>query len=304
MDFRHFRYFIATAEELHVARAAEKLGIAQPALSQIIRSIEERAGAKLFLRAHRRIELTAAGKAFLTEARQALAHAERASLAARRAASGETGTVRIGYVSSALAESAFLAALGAFRQSHPGVVLDLMLRKTAEHIEAMRAGDQDVAVARGPAPGVPDFCEVKLFSRWPLVLALPENHPLAAKRHVGLEDLRDETLLMPHDPLGSGLAHTIAQLFAGHGFKPKRSIAVNEITSWMGLVAGNVGVAIVPTSARAFQTVAVVYRPLRDVTAFSDLLVISRKNEQTPAVRAFLERLWRTAPAAKGKKGG
>jgi len=240
--------------------------------------------------------------AFLAEAKQALAHADRASQAARRAASGETGTVRIGYVSSALAEGAFLAALGAFRQSHPDVVLDLTLRKTAEHIEAMRAGDQDVSVARGPAPGVPDFCEVKLFSRWPLLVALPEKHALAAKRQIGLEDLRDETLLMPHDPVGSGLAHTIAELFASHGVRPKRSIAVNEITSWMGLVAGNVGLAIVPSSARAFQTVAVVYRPLRDVAAHSDLLVISRKNEQTPAVRAFLERLWRTAPVAKVKK--
>lgn len=302
MDFRHFHYFLATAEELHVARAAEKLGIAQPALSQVIRGIEERVGAKLFHRAHRRIELTEAGKAFLAEAKLAVAHAERASQAARRAARGETGTVRIGYVSSALAEEAFLAALGAFRQSHPEVVIDMILRKTASHIEAMRAGDQDVAVARGPAPGIPETCEVKLFSRWPLLVALPAAHELAQRRHLVFEDLREETLLMPHDPPGSGLAHTIAQMFARHGFLPRRTIAVNEITSWMGLVAGNVGIAIVPSSARAFEAHTVVYRPLRDLAEHSDLLVISRKNEKSPAVRAFLERLWRTAPAAKGKK--
>lgn len=303
MDFRHFQYFLATAEELHVARAAEKLGIAQPALSQIIRSIEERVGAKLFLRAHRRIELTEAGKAFQAEAKLAITHAERAKIAAIRAARGETGTVRIGYVSSALAEEAFLEALGAFRESHPEVVMDMILRKTASHIEAMRAGDQDVAVARGPAPGIPEFCDVKLFSRWPLLVALPAGHKLAARRHISFEDLRDETLLMPHDPPGSGLAHTIAQMFARHGFLPRRSIAVNEITSWMGLVGGKVGVAIVPSSARAFESHTVVYRPLRDVAEHSDLLVISRKNEKSPAVRALLERLWRTAPAAKSKKG-
>jgi DNA-binding transcriptional LysR family regulator len=181
--------------------------------------------------------------------------------------------------------------------------MDMLLRKTASHVEAMRAGDQDVAVARGPAPGIPDNCEVKLFSRWPLVMALPAKHKLAAKKQIAFEDLRDETFLMPHDPPGSGLAHTIAQMFARNGFLPRHSIAVNEITSWMGLVAGSVGVAIVPSSARAFEAHTVIYRPLRDADEYSDLLVISRRNEQSPAVRAFLERLWRTAPAAKGKKG-
>jgi DNA-binding transcriptional LysR family regulator len=302
LDFRQFRYFLVTAEELHVARAAERLGIAQPALSQMIRAIEERAGARLFLRAHRRIELTAAGRAFLAEARQALEHADKASAAAKRAARGETGAVRIGYVSSALAEEAFLAALASFRQSHPDVVVDLLLRKTSEHIEAMRSEDQDVAVARGPAPGIPDNCEVRLFSRWPLWVAVPARHALAGKRQIALEDLRDETLLLPEDPPGSGLAHTIAQIFARCAFLPRRSIIVSEMTSWMGLVAGGIGVAIMPSSARSLQMTAVAYRPLRGATEVSDLLVVSRRHEQAPAVRAFLECLWRAAPAAKGKK--
>ncbi len=302
MDFRHFRYFLVTAEELHVARAAERLGIAQPALSQVIRAIEERVGARLFLRAHRRIELTAAGRAFLVEARAALAHADMASTAAKRAARGETGIVRIGYVSSALAEEAFLAALASFRQSHPDVDVDLVLRKTSDHIEAMRNRDQDVAVARGPAPGVPDDCEVRLFSRWPLLVAVPAHHPLASRRHVGLNDLRDETLFLPDDPPGSGLAHTIAQIFAKKGFLPRRSISASEMTSWLGLVGSGLGVAIIPSSGRSLQIRAVTYRPLRDVNEVSDLLVISRRGEQAPAVRAFLERLWRAAPAGKTKK--
>ncbi len=302
MDFRHFRYFMVTAEELHVARAAERLGIAQPALSQVIRNIEERAGAKLFLRAHRRIELTAAGRAFLNEARQAVAHAEMASQAAKRAERGETGNVRIGYVSSALTEEAFLATLASFRKSHPHVVVDLLLRRTSEHIEAMRSGDHDVAVARGPAPGIPDHCEARLFSRWPLWVAVPARHTLASQKHIILEDLSEETLLLPEDQPGSGLAHTIANIFARHAFLPRRSIIASELTSWMGLVAGGLGVAIVPASARSLQMHGVAYRPMRGVGDVSDLIVISRRNEQSPAVRAFLERLWRTAPAAKVKK--
>lgn len=302
MDFRHFRYFLVTAEELHVARAAERLGIAQPALSQMIRTIEERVGARLFQRAHRRITLTPAGQAFLVEAKLALQHADMASHAAKRAARGETGRVRIGYVSSTLAEEAFLAALAAFRRSHPDVVVDLVLRTTSEHIEAMRSEDQDMAVARGPAPGIPENCEVKLFSRWPLMVAVPARHPLADREVIALEDLRDETLLLPDDPTGSGLTHTLAQIFARHGFLPRRSIAVTEMTSWIGLVGGGLGVALIPSSARSLQMNSVVYRPLKGVSEFSDLVVISRKGEAAPSVKALLDRLWRAAPANAGKE--
>lgn len=302
MDFRHFRYFVVTAEELHVARAAERLGIAQPALSQMIRTIEERVGARLFQRANRRITLTPAGQAFLTEVKLALHHAEMASHAAKRADRGETGRVRIGYVSSALAEEAFLTALAAFRRSHPDVVVDLLLRTTSEHIEAMRNEDQDMAVARGPAPGIPDLCEVKLFSRWPLLVAVPVGHPLAEREVIALDDLRDETLLLPDDPPGSGLTHTLSQIFARHGFLPRRSIAVTEMTSWMGLVGGGLGVALLPSSARSLQTSSVVYRPLKGVNETSDLIIISRKNEVSPSVKALLDRLWRAAPVNAGKE--
>jgi DNA-binding transcriptional LysR family regulator len=299
MDFRQFRYFIVTAEELHVARAAERLGIAQPALSQMIRGIEERVGARLFHRAHRRITLTAAGVAFLAEARLAVEHAEMAAKAAQRASRGETGRVRIGYVSSALLEETFLNALALYQQKNPDVVVDLVLRNTVGHIAAMRSEDQDVAVARGPAPGVPDGFEVRPFSRWPLVVAVPARHPLAERRTLSLDDLQDETLLMPDDPPGSGLAHTVAQTLAQHGFLPHRVIRVTEVTAWVGLVGAGLGVALLPASARALQMNSVSYRPLKGVQAQSELLVISRRGETAPAVRAFLERLWKAAPAAK-----
>ena len=303
MDFRQFRYFIVTAEELHVARAAERLGIAQPALSQMIRAIEERVGARLFHRAHRRIELTAAGVAFLAEARLAIEHADMAAKAAQRAARGETGRVRIGYVSSALLEETFLASLAAYRQKNPEVVVDLVLRTTVGHIAAMRNEDQDVAVARGPAPGVPEGFEVRPFSRWPLVVAVPARHPLAERRSLSLEDLQDETLLMPDDPPGSGLAHTVATMLAQHGFLPRRVIRVTEVTAWVGLVGAGLGVALLPASARALQMNSVIYRPLKGVDTFSELLVISRRGESAPAVRALLERLWKAAPAAKKGEG-
>lgn len=297
MDFRHFRYFAVTAEELHVARAAERLGIAQPALSQIIRSIEERVGAQLFQRANRRITLTAAGQAFLLEAKLALQHAEMAAHAAKRAARGETGRVRIGYVSSALLEETFLTALAEFRQKYPEVVVDLVLRTTAGHIDAMRNEELDVAVARGPAPSIPEGFEVCPFSRWPLVVAVPARHPLAGRESLSLADLREEPLLMPDDPPGSGLAHTVAQILAQNGFMPREVIRVTEVTAWVGLVGAGLGVALLPASARALQMNSVCYRPLRGVEAFTELLVISRRGEHAPAVRALLERLLRAAPA-------
>ncbi|MEO7938292.1 MAG: LysR family transcriptional regulator, partial [Burkholderiaceae bacterium] len=149
MNFRQFRYFVTVAEELHVGRAAERLGLAQPALSQHIKALEERLGVKLFLRAHRRITLTDAGEAFLAEARTALHHADRARNAAQRAARGETGNVTIGYVSSALAEQPFVHALSAFRASHPEVVIEMSLRLASVLVDALRNQAVDIVVTRG-----------------------------------------------------------------------------------------------------------------------------------------------------------
>ncbi len=291
MDFRRFRYFVTAAEELHVGRAAQRLGMAQPALSQHIRALEDWLGVQLFLRAHRRIALTEAGEAFLAEARAALHHAELAKYAAQRAARGETGNVVIGYVSSALAEQPFVRALAAFRASHPEVLIEMLLRLAGVQIEAVQSQTVDIAVTRGPLPPLPEECEFFVLARQPLIAVVPEGHRLSAAASVPLAELVQDTLLQPDDPPGLGLAHTVRQLLAEAGVSPKRTMVVNEMTSTIGLVAAGLGVALLPASARVLRLPGVAFCALQDVQAVSELIVVHRRFERSAAVRALLTRL-------------
>ncbi len=291
MNFRHFRYFVTTAEELHVGRAAQRLGIAQPALSQHIRALEDRLGVPLFLRAHRRITLTEAGDAFLAEARMALHHAEKAGNAAQRAARGETGNVVIGYVSSALAEQPFVRSLAAFRASHPDVMIEMLLRLAGTLIDAVQSEVVDISVTRGPVPTAINDCESFVLARQPLIAVLPQGHRLSALASIRLSELAEDTLLQPDDPPGLSLGHTLQQLLIDAGFSPQRTIVVNEMSSTIGLVAAGLGVALLPASARVMRLPGVAFCTLQDVLAVSELIVVHRRFERSAAVRTLLDRL-------------
>ena len=291
MNFRQFRYFVTTAEELHVGRAAQRLGIAQPALSQHIRALEDQLGVQLFLRANRRIALTEAGEAFLIEARAALHHADRAGKAAQRAARGETGNVVIGYVSSALAEQPFVRSLAAFRASHPDVSIEMLLRPGGSLTEAVQSDVVDIAVTRGPLPAAVDGCESFVLARQPLIAVLPQSHRLSASTSIPLSALAEDTLLQPDDPPGLSLGHTLQQLLIQTGFRPRRTMVVNEMSSTVGLVAAGLGVALLPASARVMQLPGVAFCTLLDVHAVSELLVVFRRFERSAAVRTLLDRL-------------
>jgi DNA-binding transcriptional LysR family regulator len=288
MDFRHFRYFVTVAQELHVGRAAERLGLAQPALSQHIKALEDRLGVLLFLRAHRRIALTDAGEAFLAEARLALHHADRARSAAQRAARGETGNVTIGYVSSALAELPFVHALSAFRTSHPDVVIEMSLRLGSVLVDALVSQSVDMVVTRGPLPALAQQCESFVLARQPLIAVLPQSHRLSAARCISLSDLSEDTLLCPEDPPGQSLGHTLRQVLADVGFQPQRAMVVNEMSSTVALVAAGLGVALLPASARVLALPGVAFCELQDVKAVSELIVVHRRHERFAAVRALL----------------
>lgn len=289
MDLRRFHYFATVAEELHVGRAAQRLGIAQPALSQHIRALEERLGVRLLLRAHRRIALTEAGEAFLVEARATLHHAAQATNAALRAARGETGSVVIGYVSSALAEQPFVRALATFRSSHPDVSIEMQLRLVSSQLDALREQTVDLAVLRGPVPEVPEGWEALVLASQPLIAVLPDNHRLSGAERIPLSALVHDTLLHPEDPPGTGLAATVRQLLAEAKFTPHRSMVVNEMSSTIGLVAAGLGVALLPASARVLRLPGVAFCELEGVSAVSELLVLHRRFERAAAVGALLK---------------
>ncbi|HVC31145.1 MAG TPA: LysR family transcriptional regulator, partial [Steroidobacteraceae bacterium] len=185
MELRHLRYFLAVAEELNFTRAAERLGISQPPLTQQVKALEAELGVALLDRSAYRIELTDAGRIFAAEAARILGDARSAVQAARRAATGATGRVRVGFTESASFNSLVTSSLRRFRSGYPAVEVSLEEHPSTELIEGLRAGRLDAAFVRPPLP-VQRGLTLDLLEKEPLVAAVPTGHPLATRQQVDL----------------------------------------------------------------------------------------------------------------------
>lgn len=286
MELRHLRYFLAVAEELHFGRAAARLHIAQPPLSQQIRQLERELGYDLFLRTQRRVRLTEAGAAFREEARGLLDRLEQAKAAAGRIARGEAGALAVGFVASAT--YALLPRLyRRFRARHPEVALALEEMSTAEQVDALRAGRIQLGLARPPVGD--DALAAEPLADEPLVAALPVRHPLAARKELPLRALAHEPfVLFPRRPR-PGWIDVVQGACHASGFRPAVAQEVLELSTAVTLVAAGVGVTLVPASAQALRLEGVAYRPLRDPAPSTRLLALRRPDERRAVVDRFLE---------------
>ncbi len=286
MELRHLRYLVAVADELHFGRAAARLHIAQPPLSQQIRQLEEELGFELFLRTSRRVRLTEAGRAFRAEAVTILERVDRAAAAAARIASGTSGALAVGFVASAT--YALLPALyRRFRERYRDVVLTLAEMSTAEQVEALRAGRIQVGLARPPVGDA--ALALEPLAEEPLVVAVWARHPLAASRRVALESLAGEPfVLFPSQPR-PGWIDVVQEACRGAGFGPVVAQEVLELSTAVTLVAAGIGITLVPSSARALRLPGVRYVPLRSPAPTTRLLALCRPDEPNAAARCFLE---------------
>ncbi|SHI87726.1 transcriptional regulator, LysR family [Roseomonas rosea] len=287
LELRHLRYFLAVAEELNFGRAAERLGIAQPGLSQQVRALEDIIGTPLLDRTRRAVRLTLAGELLAGEARATLARAEAAMLAARRAGRGEVGRLAIGYVASAAYTGVLTSMLGAFREASPEVELGITEMAMQEQLAAMAADRLDVAFIRPPVslpPGVTSFPVLQE----PVAIALPASHPLAAREAVPLEELSAETFITPHH--GAGVSfhrHTMAACQLA-GFQPRLGPQGRDFMTIASMAAVGLGVALVPRSVGCIQLPGVAYRPLAGPGIMAELAVAHRRSEPSPAARRFI----------------
>ena len=292
MDFRQFRYFVAAAKELHFARAAEKLGIAQPALSQQIKSLEEQLGTRLFLRTKRRVELTEAGAAFLQEAQATLAQAEKAVRVTRDIARGEAGQIDIGIVGSVMYESRFTHQLKVYSKDHPGVRISLHEMPILTQIDALHSQRLDIAVIREPIPAnVLEEVDCFTLSTQRLVVVLPEEHPQSGNTEILLTDLAQDDFLAFTDPSGVGMGQALLDQCRNAGFEPRITQKVSEIATLISLVAAGFGVSLVAEIVNHLRLPGVCYRPLKNVVAPSNLIVVHRRFERSAAVCALLDRI-------------
>jgi DNA-binding transcriptional LysR family regulator len=292
MDFRHFRYFITAAEELHFARAAERLGIAQPALSQQIKVLETQLGVVLFSRTKKRVELTEAGTAFLAEARATLTSAERAIGVARDTARGELGRIVIGFVGSAMFKPALSMLLKDYRVKHPGVQLELQELVPIQQLEAIQAQHCDIGILRGVAvSALPEGLAGFVLARHRLMAVLPDSHPLAEEEVVDLADLAGEPFLALDDKTSIALTPELLRLCRLAGFDPQVRMRLREIATLVHLVGGGHGVALIPDVAMHLNLQEVVFKPLKDLEAFSDLIAVYRRFERSASVKSLLAQM-------------
>ncbi|OBY23953.1 LysR family transcriptional regulator [Pseudomonas aeruginosa] len=299
MELRHLRYFIAIAEELHFGRAAERLGISQPPLSQQIQALEEEIGARLFERTNRRVELTDAGRLFLDESRQVLAQVDKAVLLARRAHLGELGELKIGFTSSAPFTSTIPSSIHAFRKAYPDVHLDLQEMSSRQVLKALLEESLQVGVIRPLA--LPDAVHwVELF-REPLVAVLRADHPLAAGSEDGLAiaALAEEPFVFFPRSYGTGLYDQVIALTRQAGFSPRIAQEASEAMTIIGLVSAGLGVSILPASFRRTRVDGVVYRTLSDPEATTAVWLVRRQNEGSPLALSFIDLVTREAASLR-----
>jgi DNA-binding transcriptional LysR family regulator len=285
LELRHLRYFVAVAEELHFRRAAERLHMSQPPLSQQIRQLEALVGADLLERTQRRVELTAAGASFYAAARDILDAADRAVRQARRVARGEVGHLAVAFVGSAI-YSVVPEILRAFRTAHPAVELTLTELTTAAQVQALAAGRADVGFLRPPVddPGL----EVRTVLREPLVAAVPDGHRLAAEPGVRLDELAGEPLVLLSGRHSPAYRATLGALAGPMIDAPGRDLLhVAEMQTAIGLVAAGVGISIVPASLRGLSRPGVTYVEIDGDPPTIELALAWRSGDTSPVLAAF-----------------
>ena len=288
MELRHLKAFVVAADLQHFSRAAEQLGIAQPALSQLMRTLETELGLALFRRENRGVVLTAAGMAFLPHARQSIESSELASAAARRARRGEVGEINIGY-HSALFEANLPQLLRHYFSTFPEVKLSLVDAGIREQLEMLLDHKLDLAFARVFKDHLPDRLRTHPFSQSNLVLLLPDNHELVQSFTGDLATLRHEKFVFLQDPAGIGLTSHTLQACRQNQLHPENIMHVPSLMSIPGMVAAGIGLSIVPEAMTRLTMPGVRVIPLAQVEMVSELSLISRIDERSSAVLHFIE---------------
>ncbi|KXU84040.1 LysR family transcriptional regulator [Paraburkholderia monticola] len=286
MDLRHLRYFLAVAEEGHFGRAARRLNIVQPALSMQIRALEEELGGPLFLRTSRRVELTEAGMLLREEARRTLDQAEHTRLTVQRSIRGETGNVRVGFAGNAVFSGKLINDLREFHRTYPDA--DLIVRELAPQLQAnaVVAGQLDIGYTPDPGIACDDRLVYESIGAWRILVALPSDHELASKKRLTARMLTTAPLIVyAAQDADESLVHALRQVLDS---PPKVTYQAANTLSVLALVASGLGLALVPAPIAQIALPGVVYKPL-DLPGLSmDLMRISRVDESSGAVRAFL----------------
>jgi LysR family transcriptional regulator, hca operon transcriptional activator len=287
MELRHLRFFVAVAEEGSLTTAAEKrLHTAQPSLSRQMRDLEYEVGAQLFIRSAKGIELTPAGRAFLDHARLALAQVEAAAVAARRAAEPAKASFALGFLTGQ--EMDWLPeAMHILRDELPNIDVTVSSQYSPLLADALMRGKLDLAFLR-PEPNMPDLA-YKLVTMEPLVVVLPSDHKLAARKAIAVQEITQETFL-GMSKTAPVLQVILADYFKRAGVDIRPSHEIDNLGMAMSLVASTRGVTLLPAYAQNFLPWSVTARPLAGEPPTIDLVIGYHKANTSPILKLFLSR--------------
>ena len=291
MELRHLKYFVAVAEELHFANAANRLHLAQPSLSKQIRLLEEELGFPLFYRTKQKVQLLDAGHVLLDEARRVLRQTENAVESARRTHTGQSGRLLIGYSASATFE-VLPKILRKFCRLYPNVTVEVSEMSTVRAAELLLDSPLSVGLLRSPSFfSEESFC-IETILREPFVVALPSSHPAAKQESVRIKTLADESFIVPRRQPGWDYSDALFETLRD-GIEPR---IAQECVSWpsqsigvASLVAGGLGVGLVPASITNFRLPGLIYRPIEGRSRTTALCMVWKRTSRASTVQAFLD---------------
>ncbi|HPL63165.1 MAG TPA: LysR family transcriptional regulator [Syntrophales bacterium] len=301
MELRHLIYFIAVAEELHFGRAARRLNISQPPLSQQIRQLEAEIGVRLFERTKRRVEITQPGLIFLEEARKIVRLSEEAVRRTIRAGKGEIGKLTVGYVGSAN-YSLLPPVVRGFRKRFPKVDLALMELNTSHQIEALQDGRIQIGFLRPPKGSERNGLSIEPLIRESLLAALPQSHALAGKRRLSWRMLSGEQFIMIPRQRAPGFYDQIINLCQQEGFSPDIVLEASQFHTIIGMVSAEIGITIVPSSMQAASIQGVVFRPVGRENIKTELAMAWQKKNPSPVLLQFIELARETAKTVRSSE--
>ncbi|MBW0448304.1 LysR family transcriptional regulator [bacterium M00.F.Ca.ET.228.01.1.1] len=291
MELRHLRYFLAVAEEGQFTRAAARLHIQQPPLSQQIQELEQELGFALFMRQPRGVTLTAPGETFAARARSVLLELDNAVVHARRVAQGQIGTVRVALTSSAAFHPLTPTAIRNFREMYPQIAIEMNEVNAAEIIEMMLNDRADAAILRKPVD-TPTELRFELLAEERMLLVLPVGHRLIGNRAVPLKQLAKESFIFVRRPGAPGMYADFIRACEAKGFEPHVVEEVPRMVTAINLVAAGGGVSIVPASMHRYHQESVRYCRVAGDHAFrAPLHLVTRRELQSPAASHFRETL-------------
>lgn len=288
MEFRHLRYFLAVAQELHFTRAAEKLNIGQPPLSQQIQSLESELGVTLFNRTRRSVALTEAGEHLVVQAREILRLSGNLSAELLAIAQGETGELRIGFTTTGLFVDELSHPLKTFRRRYPDVRVTLSEMYSRQQFDALLHQEIDIGYVRLTPGTRQEGLDIRILRRDRLCVVLPDDHPKAMADSLTLADVRDESFIFYPEQAGAAVPELVRRLCQRAGFTPAVVQEAAEVLTHIGLVGAGVGISILPKPVDRLRPGGVTFIPLADDDAELCMALVTRSEEQNMRILNYI----------------